>query len=385
MRKSILTLVFLTVCMVVAASPMESGEGVNFNDGKTFNEILALAKKEGKPVFMDCYTEWCGPCKMMANKEFPKKEAGDYFNKKFVCFKMDMEKGEGPELAKRYDVNAYPTFLILDGDGNLTGRCVGAAGITDFIKKVEDAMKEEKGLTWFQKEYNKGNRDKKFLKDYMEVLGNNYMRGEMKNVATALLHGKSAVEIASDKDLYTTFQMGNFGTDDDLFLSLYKERAAVVANQGEKAALLLDNAWKSGGNSCMNFDGKTYLGFDKDKFKAFKQKMKEYAVPNAAKIADEVLCNNANYAKDYATVIKYLKKDFKQGNVNDIEAQYMLENIVEEKAQDKKLMSEVSKLATMRINQLKQEDTSGERKFKMGDKEVTVTEFMIQKYQDMIK
>ena len=124
------------------------GKGVNFNEGKTFSEVLALAKKEGKPVFVDCYTSWCGPCKMMANKEFPKKEAGDYFNKKFVCWKVDMEKGEGVELAKRYDVNAFPTFLILDADGNLTGRCVGAAGITDFIKKVEDAMKEEKGLAW---------------------------------------------------------------------------------------------------------------------------------------------------------------------------------------------------------------------------------------------
>ena len=190
------------------------GKGVNFNEGKTFAEVLALAKKEGKPVFVDCYTSWCGPCKMMANKEFPKKEAGDYFNKKFVCWKVDMEKGEGVDLAKRYDVNAFPTFLILDADGNLTGRCVGAAGITDFIKKVEDAMKEEKGLAWYQKEYNKGNRDQKFLTDYLKVLDDNYMRGEMKNVATALLEGKSAAEIAASKDLYAAFEKGSYGIDD---------------------------------------------------------------------------------------------------------------------------------------------------------------------------
>ena len=48
-------------------------------------------------------------------------------------------------------------------------------------------------------------------------------------------------------------------------------------------------------------------------------------------------------------------------------------------------MGEVAKLANMRIAQLKQKDTSGERKFKMDGKEITVTEFMIQKYQEMIK
>ena len=361
------------------------GKGVNFNDGKTFADILALAKKEGKPVFVDCYTEWCGPCKMMANKEFPKKEAGDYFNKKFVCWKVDMEKGEGVELAKRYDVNAFPTFLILDADGNLTGRCVGAAGITDFIKKVEDAMKEEKGLAWYQKEYNKGNRDQKFLTDYLKVLDDNYMRGEMKNVATALLEGKSAAEIAASKDLYAAFEKGSYGIDDDLFLAMYKERATVAANQGEKAVQALDRTWKNGGLRCMSFDGKTYKGFDKNKFKAFKQKMKEYGVPDAEKIAEDVLCDNASYAKDYATMMKYLKKSVQQGDVEDMQLQYKLEQVVEDKPQDKKLMGEVAKLANMRIAQLKQKDTSGERKFKMDGKEITVTEFMIQKYQEMIK
>ena len=275
--------------------------------------------------------------------------------------------------------------MPLDADGNLTGRCVGAAGITDFIKKVEDAMKEEKGLAWYQKEYNKGNRDQKFLTDYLKVLDDNYMRGEMKNVATALLEGKSAAEIAASKDLYAAFEKGSYGIDDDLFLAMYKERATVAANQGEKAVQALDRTWKNGGLRCMSFDGKTYKGFDKNKFKAFKQKMKEYGVPDAEKIAEDVLCDNASYAKDYATMMKYLKKSVQQGDVEDMQLQYKLEQVVEDKPQDKKLMGEVAKLANMRIAQLKQKDTSGERKFKMDGKEITVTEFMIQKYQEMIK
>ena len=67
-------------------------------------------------MFIDFYTSWCGPCKMMMKNVFPLKEVGDYLNARFVCVKIDAEKGEGPELAKRYKVKAYPTFVAIDPD-----------------------------------------------------------------------------------------------------------------------------------------------------------------------------------------------------------------------------------------------------------------------------
>lgn len=61
----------------------------------TLEKALEQAKVENKYVFVDCYTSWCGPCKMMAEKILPLKEVGEYMNGKFVCVKFDMEKGEG--------------------------------------------------------------------------------------------------------------------------------------------------------------------------------------------------------------------------------------------------------------------------------------------------
>ena len=49
-------------------------EGVRFRD-LAFNEALAQAKAEDKLVFMDCYTSWCGPCKVMTEEVFPQKAA----------------------------------------------------------------------------------------------------------------------------------------------------------------------------------------------------------------------------------------------------------------------------------------------------------------------
>lgn len=119
--------------------------GVKWETG-TLQEALDKAKKNKKGpkhVFVDCYTTWCGPCKFMATEVFPTKDAGDYFNKYFVNIKIDMEKGEGIDIRKKYSVVAYPTFLILDPDGNEVGRAVGMAPFEKFVKDVETALNPE--------------------------------------------------------------------------------------------------------------------------------------------------------------------------------------------------------------------------------------------------
>lgn len=72
-------------------------QGVGFKS-ISLKEALEQAKAQGKMVFVDCYTTWCGPCKMMAEQVFPQKAAGDFFNARFVNVKFDMEKGEGKEF-----------------------------------------------------------------------------------------------------------------------------------------------------------------------------------------------------------------------------------------------------------------------------------------------
>lgn len=114
--------------------------GIAFEDG-SFQELLDKARTEGKLVFLDCYTTWCGPCRMMASRVFTRKDVGDYFNANFVCGKMDMEKGEGLHLAKRYKVEAFPTMLLLDADGNVVDRLLGACSGEELIEFVRKQKK----------------------------------------------------------------------------------------------------------------------------------------------------------------------------------------------------------------------------------------------------
>lgn len=117
---------------------LSTNVGINFEYTLTFDEVLAKAKAQGKRVFMDCYTTWCGPCKMMSNDIFPLKEVGDYFNPRYVSIKVDMESAEGRELNKRYKIQAYPTMLILDNEGEEINRIVGACNGKELIDHASE-------------------------------------------------------------------------------------------------------------------------------------------------------------------------------------------------------------------------------------------------------
>ena len=100
-------------------------KGILFNS-ITLEEAKILSKETGKLIFIDCYTDWCGPCKRMAATSFMDEEVGDLFNQKFINIKIEMEKNPiGTDLAKRYRVRGYPTLLFIDSEGVLVRQLIG--------------------------------------------------------------------------------------------------------------------------------------------------------------------------------------------------------------------------------------------------------------------
>ena len=251
--KGKLVLLLAAVCFCFGGlRAQEADGGVKFVEGKTFNEALALAKESGKMLFVDCYTSWCGPCRMMATKVFPQKLMGDYFNEKFVSVKIDMEKGEGPELHKRFNVRAYPTFLFLDADGKELNRIVGGdADAAKFLAKVKEGL-GEKGLAAMTARYEGGERDTTFLMDYLEVLGTAYDSGKAAEVAEVLLKGRGADMLANSR-LYAAFLQYNSSHDvdgvDGLSPHVYQEgrRRQGDLRQGRHGRLREGDEEKRGG------------------------------------------------------------------------------------------------------------------------------------------
>ncbi len=138
----IFLLIFLTFCLGLTACQKKAREGMHFNKG-TWSEAQALAKKEGKLIFVDVYTVWCGPCKMMEESTFADPKVGEYFNAKFINFRLDAEKGEGFELANKYNVQAVPNLLFIDEAGDLVHRAEGFLSSEELLKVAEMALEQK--------------------------------------------------------------------------------------------------------------------------------------------------------------------------------------------------------------------------------------------------
>ncbi|MEG1607998.1 MAG: DUF255 domain-containing protein [Mucinivorans sp.] len=207
-------LLLLTLTMVMGLTTLaQTKHNIHFEEG-TFQEALDKATKENKPLFMDCYTAWCGPCKMMAAKVFTDSTVAAYFNANFVSYKMDMEKGEGVALTKRYDILYFPTLLYLDGKGNEIGRLVGGHSAELLMDKSARLLLPENNLNTVAQKYNSGERTTDLVVKYLSMLKDGKKDSMVRVVVNNYFEKLPASELSKEnnraifkeyvKDVYTS-------------------------------------------------------------------------------------------------------------------------------------------------------------------------------------
>lgn len=160
----------IIIFLALISSMMTFSQGIEFEHG-TWKELLEKAQQVNKPIFVDVFTTWCGPCKMMSKDIFPQEEVGKFFNSNFVNYKLDAEKGDGTTLAKKYGVTAYPTYLFLKPDGTLFFKALGSMDAKAFIEKGKNALAEasdSKPINVWENEYEAKKTNPDFLIEYME-------------------------------------------------------------------------------------------------------------------------------------------------------------------------------------------------------------------------
>ena len=165
-------LIFATLLLDTFTSCMSKQNEVVGIDFKniTFEKALKQAQKQDKLIFIDFYTEWCGPCKLLAKGPFMDTLVGDFYNKHFISLKLDAEK-EGIQPAKKYGVDRYPTLLFVDGEGNVVCRGVGSTQGNNMIGFGETALKsyaEGNHIKQLEAEYEQKKNDETFLKEYIK-------------------------------------------------------------------------------------------------------------------------------------------------------------------------------------------------------------------------
>lgn len=212
----------LTIFSALFIGAMTLAQGIKFED-TNFSSILAKAKKENKLIFVDAYASWCGPCKLMVKNVFPQKAVGDYYNSNFVNAKIDMEKGEGVDLAKKYNVKAFPTYLFIDGNGEVVHRTLGYVEEKDFIQFAKDAGDPAKRLGTLKQKFEAGEKDPEFLKNLAGLTMYNDAEFSAK-VMERYFNGKTEL----DKEDVQMLLAGTQSTDSPLYKTFQAKKAEIT-------------------------------------------------------------------------------------------------------------------------------------------------------------
>lgn len=304
----------LTLTALIAAVAMMA-QGMAFEpEGTTLEQASAKAKAENKLIFLDCFTSWCGPCKKMARDVFPQEQVGAFMNSRYVNLKIDMESAYGAPLAKKLQIQAYPTFVIFNANAEEIGRFVGGCAAEDFIKNVEEKSKDNSSAD-LQQRWQNGDRDPEFLKTYLTTLNASYKGNEANDVAEAILDPQVET-FASDSTLSMIFMRNITNPFSKAFTYTAKHPEALKATLGDMPVdMKIRNVLNNFPRQVINeHDGTADL--DQAQFDRFVALLKELKLADADHYRLSTLITLSNKQKDFASYIKYIKEYLKNKNLD---------------------------------------------------------------------
>ena len=239
MRKNLLWVLFISPMFLAA-----QGQGIAFVHDLSWQQILEKAKAENRYVFVDCYTTWCGPCKLMDKKVYSNDSVGAYMNDSFISVRIQMDTTQQDNeevcrwysaahtIGQEYRVGMYPCYLFFSPDGHAVHKNTGRMDIKDFLSMARAAIDTNQQYYTLLANYRKGK------KNYVLIPILAQAAGRVGNYALAMQVAADYVqhylEMLPEEKTWTkgTIRFVNQYSDvinysDKLFRSYYKHRGTI--------------------------------------------------------------------------------------------------------------------------------------------------------------
>jgi thiol-disulfide isomerase/thioredoxin len=198
--KKILVISSLLLSFTVGASAQH--RSISFENTKEWKKIVQKAKKAKKLIFLDCYTSWCGPCKVLEKNVFTQDSVADFYNRHFINAKLEMEKdADGILLRKKYNIKAYPTLLFIDpSTQEVQHRVVGSGKAAWLLAEGAKAIDPVASLDNLTRRYRNGERSHQFIQTYTSALKEAYLTDEQSKVTEEYLQSLTADQLATPEN-----------------------------------------------------------------------------------------------------------------------------------------------------------------------------------------
>jgi protein disulfide-isomerase len=134
------------------AAQIATGEHESHDHGEVWTEDFENAKRtareQGKPILLSFEgSDWCGWCMKLDREVFRTDEFKHYADEKLVAVKLDFPRTkpqadalrkQNRELARKYNIEGFPTVIVLNPDGQRIGRTgYVPGGPSAFIREVD--------------------------------------------------------------------------------------------------------------------------------------------------------------------------------------------------------------------------------------------------------